>query len=166
MRLTGGRLDEQPPLRRLVRPEIPIPADSTRIHGFDDAAVADAPRLCGRLAGVRRASFGDTVLIGHSIGFDLAVLERECARAEDRLAQPAEPVHAAPVARSSIRSLPISRSIMSRAGSASSAPGRHSALGDALIAAQIFEKLVPLLRDRGIRTLGEAIRACAQRCGN
>ena len=39
--------------------------------------------------------------------------------------------------------------------------GRHSALGDATAAAKIFQKLVPLLRNRGIRTLGEAIRATA-----
>ena len=81
VRLTGGRLADTPPLRRLVRPDIPIPADSTRIHGFDDAAVVDAPRFAAawpELAGY----FDNTVLIGHSIGFDLAVLERECARAK------------------------------------------------------------------------------------
>ena len=37
---------------------------------------------------------------------------------------------------------------------------RHSALGDARAAARIFQALVPKLRERGIRTLAEAMRAC------
>jgi DNA polymerase-3 subunit epsilon len=34
--------------------------------------------------------------------------------------------------------------------------GRHTALGDALLAAGLFVRLVPLLEERGVRTFGEA----------
>jgi DNA polymerase-3 subunit epsilon len=37
--------------------------------------------------------------------------------------------------------------------------GRHTALGDAMAAAEIFLKLLPLLAAMGISTLGEARRA-------
>jgi CBS domain-containing protein len=159
IRLTGGRIADVPPLRRLVRPDIPIPAASTRIHGFSDAAVADAPPFAAvwpELAGY----VGDTVLIGHSVGFDLAVLERECSRAnipwQNRpslctriLSQIANPELA-------------DFSLDHVAGWLGvEVADRHSALGDATTAARVFEKLVPLLRNRGIRTLGEAIRATA-----
>jgi CBS domain-containing protein len=159
VRLTGGRIADVPPLRRLVRPDIPIPAASTRIHGFSDAAVADAPRFAAvwpELTGF----VGDTVLIGHSIGFDLAVLERECARAnipwQNRpslctriLSQIANPELA-------------DFSLDHVAGWLGvEVAERHSALGDATTAAKVFQKLVPLLRNRGIRTLGEAIHATA-----
>jgi DNA polymerase-3 subunit epsilon len=41
-----------------------------------------------------------------------------------------------------------------------SVTGRHTALGDALTTAEIFIALIPLLSQRGIGTLGEALRAC------
>ena len=37
--------------------------------------------------------------------------------------------------------------------------GRHTALGDALLAGEIFLKLLPLLAERGIVTLGQALEA-------
>ena len=37
--------------------------------------------------------------------------------------------------------------------------GRHSALGDALVTGEVLLKLLGLLMDRGIRTLGEAQQA-------
>ena len=40
--------------------------------------------------------------------------------------------------------------------------GRHTALGDALVTAEVFLRLVPLLAEMGIQTLREA-REAAQR---
>jgi DNA polymerase-3 subunit epsilon len=37
--------------------------------------------------------------------------------------------------------------------------GRHTALGDALVTAEIFLKLLPLLAGKGVSTLGEALAA-------
>jgi DNA polymerase-3 subunit epsilon len=37
--------------------------------------------------------------------------------------------------------------------------GRHSALGDSLVTAEVFVRLLELLGDSGIQTLGEAIEA-------
>ena len=63
--------------RWLIDPGEPIPPAASRIHGIDDAKVADAPRFAAAWNEIS-ALLGDSILIGHTIGFDLAVLEREC----------------------------------------------------------------------------------------
>jgi DNA polymerase-3 subunit epsilon len=40
--------------------------------------------------------------------------------------------------------------------------GRHTALGDAIVTAEVFQKLVPLLAAMGIHTLGQAREAAQQ----
>ena len=59
--IVAGRLDAGAACRRLIRPDVAIPAQATRIHGIDAAAVADAPRFAeawpelAALIGERRA---------------------------------------------------------------------------------------------------------------
>ena len=98
-------------------------------------------------------------MVGHTVGFDLAVLKRECELAglpwirprtlDTRLlAQIAAPE----LAGYSLEQLAAWLGI--------DAADRHSALGDALTTARVFLALVPKLRDHGIRTIAEAERAC------
>src|SRR5262245_51711840 len=77
VRLVGGRLETGASLRRRVRPPVPIPAAAIRIHDADDAAVSGAPPFAD--VWPELSAFIDrSVVIGHALGFDLAVLEREC----------------------------------------------------------------------------------------
>jgi DNA polymerase-3 subunit epsilon/CBS domain-containing protein len=158
VRLSGGRLDEGPPFRSLVRPPSPIPPSSTAIHGIDDAAVAAAPPF-PEVWSAFQAYAGDMVVIGYSIGFDLAVLKHECdlaglpwRRPRSLCAQLLARVVAPNLAGHSLEQVGAWLGI-------GEPVGRHSALGDAAYAAKIFLALVPRLRERGIRTLAEAEQA-------
>jgi DNA polymerase-3 subunit epsilon/CBS domain-containing protein len=157
VRIAGGRVDPSAALRVLVNPGEPIPDTASRVHGIRDGDVAGAPAFAAAWPQIS-AAIGDTVLIAHTIGFDLAVFARECGRAgvtwepppvlDTRLlAEIAEPALAdySPDSLAAWLGVTIT--------------GRHSALGDARAAAEIFRALVPKLRQKGVRTLAEALRA-------
>jgi CBS domain-containing protein len=158
IRIVGGRLSVDEIFQSLVSPGVSIPPAATAIHHIDDAKVAGAPRFADVWPAL--VDFiGGAVLIGHNIGFDLAVLDRECKRANlvyrhpwaldtRLLAETIEPM----LAVHTIESLATWLGIQSIE--------RHSAKGDAITTARIFAALVVKLRDGGIRTLGEATLAC------
>ena len=156
--LRRGRLDETAALRRLVDPGEPIPADATRIHAIDDSSVASAPKFAAAWPDISAAT-SDAILIGHTFGFDLAVLKRECERAglawvpprtlDTRLlAQVAEPNLGGYTLEHLASWLGVD------------IEKRHSALADAIVTGKIFLALLPKLREGNIRTLAEAEQAC------
>ena len=157
VRLTGGRLDEASAFRRLVRPGVAIPAAATAIHGIDDAAVAQAPVFAAEWPELA-AFIGDAVVIGHSVGFDLAILKRECERAGLSWARPRSLCVRllGEVAQHDLAGYSLDQ-LAAWLGVA--VAGRHSALGDAVTTGQIFLALLPRLRARNIRTLAEAEQA-------
>lgn len=156
--LSGGKLDEAAALRRLVNPGEPIPPAATAIHHIDDAAVASAPGFTAAWPEIAAVLSG-AIVIGHTLGFDLAVLKRECERAglpwiaphtlDTRLlAEVAEPHLGGYTLEHLAAWLGVT------------IDGRHSALADATLTGKIFLALLPKLREGNIRTLAEAEQAC------
>ncbi|MGY6710660.1 MAG: DUF294 nucleotidyltransferase-like domain-containing protein [Rhizobiaceae bacterium] len=155
--ICGGKVASAENRSWLVDPGEPIPAASTVIHGIDDAMVAGKPDFAQAWREIETFRDG-RVVVGHSIGFDLAVLEREarlagleweaprglCIRMLGQIANPELPDQ-------SLDTLASWLGI--------EVEGRHTALGDARAAAEIFVALIPKLAERGIRTLAEAERA-------
>ena len=77
VRLQAGKLEDGGQFRQLLRPaDDPIPAETTRIHGIDNAMVAEAPMFADVWPRFD-AYLGQAVVIGHTVGFDLAMLKRE-----------------------------------------------------------------------------------------
>jgi CBS domain-containing protein len=74
VRLSAGKLVAGESFRQLLRPSgQSIPAEATRIHGIDDVAVAGAP-LFADVWPRFNTFLGQALVIGHAVGFDLAVL--------------------------------------------------------------------------------------------
>ena len=132
---------------QLINPREPIPAFSTAIHGIDNEKVADAPvlrRRCGRNSG---RYLGDAVVIGHTLGFDLAMLQQECKRAGIawRDAASLDTQHLVAARRSAPS--PAIRSRSSRTGSGSRSPTGIPRWATPSPPRGVFQALLPKLRD-------------------
>lgn len=160
VRLQGPRIYAQANLDCLVRPDIPIPAASTAIHGIGDALVAAAPPIAEALPRLE-ALVGPGAVIGHNIGYDLTILAREadrCGRAW-RTPPSLDTGLLTAALEPNLKDLNLEE-LAARLGVP--VEGRHTALGDALVTAEVFVRLLPRLEDAGVRSFGEA-RAFAER---
>ncbi|MGV3634649.1 MAG: exonuclease domain-containing protein, partial [Pseudorhodoplanes sp.] len=158
VRIVSGRIEPAQSFRRLVNPGEIIPRESTAVHGIDAAAVADAPAFA-QVWPEFSDFVGSSVVIGHTVGFDLAILQRECERAGLRWQRPRalDTQHLAQVAEPRLGGYSLEQ-LSQWLGV--DVTNRHSALGDALTTARVFEALIPKLREGGIRPFGEAWQAC------
>ncbi len=139
---------------RLVNPGIPIPLESTRIHGVNDDDVRDAPDFA-RVKPEFDDLVAGRVVIGHSVAFDLTVLRLEHERAGLEWTPPRS-LCTRLLARATGTVLPEYSLETISEWLDVEVSDRHTALGDARLTAEIFVRLVPLLREKGIRTLAEA----------
>jgi DNA polymerase-3 subunit epsilon/CBS domain-containing protein len=155
--LKAGVVQAEPVLDLLVDPGIPIPSASSKIHGITNAMVRQAPDFAAAHAALVEFTKG-RLIVGHSIGFDLAVMEKEAQRANLAWQRPRTLCvrMLAQVANPGLADYSLD-TLASWLGVAIG--GRHSALGDATAAAEVFVALLPKLQERGVRTLAEAERA-------
>ena len=163
VRISNGKVTPSDCMEKLVDPGEPIPAQSTAFHGITNAMV----RLARPFPEVWRDTqdfIGARLVVGYAIGFDLAVLERECVRSGQRWVRP-RTLCIRLLAQLANPSLPDYSLDIIAAWLDVSIVGRHTALGDAEATAEIFIALVPKLEAVGIRTVGEAERATLRQTG-
>ncbi len=155
VRTHGTRVYAHANLDMLINPEVAIPRASTVIHGIDNAMVQDAPGIKSGFGHLETIS-GHCVVIGHNVGFDLAILAAENRRCGKSWFAPIslDTGHLVAVLEPDLHALDLD-TVCRHFGVA--VGGRHTALGDALSAAELFTRIVPLLEDQGVMTLGNAI---------
>jgi DNA polymerase-3 subunit epsilon len=158
VRIVNGRLLEQECFDHLVNPRRSVRKESQQVHGLTADMLADQPGIEGVLPAFQRFA-EDTVLVAHNAAFDMRFLQLKEVATGIRFVQPVldtlllsalvHPGHA------------DADHTLERIAERLGIPvmGRHTALGDAIVTGEVFLKLIPLLAERGIRTLRQAREA-------
>jgi len=159
IRIVNCRLLREEHFEQLVDPLRSIPWESAQIHGIHPEMVIGQPTVDKVLP--RFEQFAeDTILVAHNAAFDMRFLQMKEEQTGVRFINPVvdtlllsavvHPAHEdhnleAIAQRLGVRIL-----------------GRHTAMGDALVTGELFLKLLPLLAEKGIYTLKDALEASRQ----
>ena len=159
IRIVNGKLLSQECFDQLVDPQRRIPAATIPIHGIEPHMVAGKPTIAHVLPSFHGFA-KDTVLVAHNAAFDMRFLQLK----EEATGL----VFDQPVLDTLLLSAVVHPNQASHRLEAIAerfnvtVVGRHTAMGDAMVTAEVFLKLIALLAEKGIRTLGQA-REAAQK---
>ncbi|MBR0564913.1 DNA polymerase III subunit epsilon [Azoarcus sp. L1K30] len=155
-RVLNGKLLRNESFEQLIDPCRPLSAESAKIHGISEDMLRGQPTIDTVLPAFHAFS-AETVLIAHNAAFDMRFLQLKETLTGLRFDQPVlDTLLLSAVVHPNQESHRL-EAIAERLGL--TIIGRHTALGDAIVTAEVFLKLVPLLAEMGIRTLREAREA-------
>lgn len=155
-RILNGKLLRQESFEQLIDPRRKLNPESIPIHGIQPEMLRGQPTI-DKVLPAFHAFAQDTVLIAHNAAFDMRFLQIK----EKSLGL----VFDQPVLDTLLLSQVLHPNQESHRLDAIAERlnlhivGRHTALGDAIVTAEIFIKMIPLLAEKGIRTLREAREA-------
>jgi DNA polymerase-3 subunit epsilon len=159
VRMRGGQILTETGFESLVAPGRRIPRRATRIHGLTNDMLREAPSFATVWTDILAPALRGAILVGHNIAFDIAHLGKAVAAIGQSWSPPPSLdtvwlyLALEPLARSAELSTVAERLEVA-------VEGRHTALGDSLMTAAIFARLLARLAERGILSFGEARFLC------
>ena len=151
----GTRMFKSRMIDDLIDPGVPIPPASTAIHGITDDMVEGARSFPEVYADFQRLAT-NRVIIGHNVPFDLTITRQEC----ERHGRPWEDV----VFIDTMRLASLLNPTLGKFDLETLADiyqidvhGRHTALGDAMVTAELFFRMMPRLQMQGFTTLEDLL---------
>ncbi len=146
-----GRVLSSPNFYQLVNPGRPVSTRAKKITGLNDTILRDKPGITPVILDFLKFC-GPRILVAHNALFDLAFLNLKLGELiDERIVNPV------------IDTVLLTQAFYYQIGDYSlenlsshfdlDLEGRHNALSDALITAGLFKKLLPLLKEKDIKTL-------------
>ncbi len=159
IRIINGNILYREVIDQLVDPERTVPAESVAIHGIQPHLLKGQPTIDKVLPHFQKFC-ENSVLVAHNAAFDMRFLQIQEERTGITFTNPV------------LDTLLLSSIVHANLGNHSlddiakrfnvTIIGRHTALGDAIVTAEVLLKLIPLLEDHEIYTLSDALAASAQ----
>ncbi|MEW6514386.1 MAG: exonuclease domain-containing protein [Pseudomonadota bacterium] len=159
VRIVNGRLLRHENIDQIIDPQRPLRPEGIPIHGITEEMVRGQPTIATILPQFHAFCTG-TVLVAHNAAFDMRFLQLKEDKLGIRFTQPVlDTLLLSAVIHPNQESHKL-EAIAERLGI--TIIGRHTALGDAIVTAEVFLRMLPALADMGIHTLGQA-RAAAEK---
>jgi len=156
IRIVNGQILHHETIDQLVDPKRHVPATSVAIHGINPELLVGQPTIDRVLPHFYNFAEG-AVLVAHNAAFDMRFLQLK--------EESTGIIFDNPVLDTLLLSSIIHPNLKGHGldGIAErfniTIVGRHTALGDSIVTAEVLNKLIPLLEAQGIITLEDALRA-------
>lgn len=155
-RIVNNRLLREETFDRLIDPKRSLPKESIKYHGIQPEMLEGQPDISTTLPIFQRF-VEDTVLVGHNVAFDMKMLQMKESTTGISFDNPVlDTLLLSAVIHPAQKNHAI-EDIAKRLGIR--VIGRHTALGDSLVTGECFLKMIPLLENKNIFTLKQAIEA-------
>ncbi len=156
VRIVNNKLLSHEFFDQLVDPNRSIPPAGIPIHGITPQMIEGQPRIESVLPSFHRYC-ADTVLVAHNAAFDMRCLQLKEKQTGVRFDQPVLDTLLLSALVHEHQDSHRLEAVAERFGL--NIMGRHTAIGDAMVTAEILLKLIPLLAEKGILTLGQALES-------
>jgi DNA polymerase-3 subunit epsilon len=156
IRIVNCRLLREERYEQLVDPMRSIPWTSVQIHGIHPEMLIGKPTIDKVLPEFRQF-VEDTILVAHNAAFDMRFLQMKEAQTDVQFINPIlDTLLLSAVVHPAHENHDL-EAIAQRLGVR--IIGRHTATGDAVATGELFLKMLPLLAQKGIHTLKDALEA-------